>query len=459
MKTRLINYWQSLRTSFWLVPALMVVLAIIMSVNMVTLDRALQLGSLQFYGYMYSVSPEGARSVLSTIAGSMMTVAGVTFSITIVVLNLASSQFGPRLIRNFMQDRGTQFVLGSFVASFIYCLLVLRSIDTVGKEIFVPNFSVIFAVLLALLNVGVLIFFIHHIATSIQADKVIAEISNELELNIRRIFTEELDYENTDERRRLSKLPEEKKDHYYTHQITARRNGYLQAIDSDGLLQIAKNYDYLIEIRLRPGQFVAAAGTLATVISDGIFDVSLTDRITDAFIVGAQRTPEQDAEYPIHQLVEVAVRALSPGINDPYTAITCIDQLGSTLCFLAQRVFPPSCCFDEQDKLRMRVKSFTYSGILNTSFDQIRQYGRTSVAVVIRLLEMLTIITEQTRDSDQRKAIHRQANMIFRGSQEALAEENDKEDVLERYRVLLSTLNEFDDKEGPYESSDGLPIS
>jgi uncharacterized membrane protein len=457
MKTKLVNLWGSMRASFWFIPALMVIIATVMAFNIVTIDRTLSVVSFRFYGFTYSISPEGARSILATIAGSMMTVAGVTFSITIVVLNLASSQFGPRLIRNFMEDRSTQFVLGTFVSSFIYCLFVLRSIETFANDTFVPNLAVIFAVLLALFNVGVLIFFIHHIATSIQADQVVAEVSQELEENIRRIFPNGLSYETKDERRRTAQLSEEKKDHYYIHNLAARRNGYLQAVDTDGLFQIARKNDYLIDLQLRPGQFTIAGSTLAVITCEDIFDVQLIDPITDAFIIGTQRTPEQDAEYPIHQLVEVAVRALSPGINDPFTAIACIDQLGSSLNILAKREFPSAYCFDDQDKLRLQIKPFTYSGMLNASFDQIRQYGNSSVAVTIRLLEMLTILTAQTGLADQRKAIHRQANMILRGSQDALPEENDREDVRQRYKLLLRALNEFND--GSYEVPDGVSLS
>jgi uncharacterized membrane protein len=171
----------------------MVFAAIAMSIGLVGIDRALESDYISFFGFLYSVNPEGARSLLSTIAASMMTVAGVTFSITIVVLSFASSQFGPRLLRNFMQDRSIQFVLGTFVSSFIYCLIVLRSVQIIEADVFVPNFSVTFAVILALLNVGVLIYFIHHNATSIQVDEVIAETSNELSSNIERIFKNEQD--------------------------------------------------------------------------------------------------------------------------------------------------------------------------------------------------------------------------------------------------------------------------
>ena len=461
MKTKLINFWMYLKACFWFVPALMILLSIIFAFNLVTVDRALGSISLRLHGFTYSVSPEGARAVLSTIAGSMMTVAGVTFSITIVVLNLASSQFGPRLLRNFMQDRSTQFVLGAFVASFIYCLLVLRSVETLGIEVFVPNLSVIFAIILAIFNVGVLIFFIHNIATSIQTDEVVAEISRELKHNIRQIVPDELDYDTLDERRRRAELLKEQKkgDHHYLHKITAPCDGYLQAIDHDRLLRIATEHDYIISLQIRQGQYAIASSTLAIVTSEDIFDTSLNDAIIDSFIFGSQRTPEQDAEYPIHQLVEVAVRALSPGVNDPYTAIACIEQLASTLNYLSNRAFPSPYCFDDKDQLRLKIQPFTYCGILNASFDQIRQYGSTSVAVTIRLLEVLATLTEQTRHQEQRTAIHRQANMILRGSENTLPEENDQKDVRQRYQLLLDTLNGFEDKDAVYDVPDKLSAS
>ncbi len=455
MKTRIILFLESLKSSFWFIPALMVCAAMVFSFAMVTLDRGLSLPSLSFYGYMYAVSPEGARSVLSTIAGSMMTVAGVTFSITIVVLNLASSQFGPRLLRNFMQDRGTQFVLGTFVSSFIYCLLVLRSVSTVGRDTFVPSFSVTFAVVLAFLNVGVLIYFIHHIATSIQADEVIAGVSRELQRSIRRIFANELKQESGDITGPIVKLQKDNVAHLHTYSIPALENGYIQAIEYDRILQMATKNDFLIHVLMKAGQFVVAGSPLANVSSERerVEDLRV---LSELFIIGEQRTPKQDAEYSIHQLVEVAIRALSPGINDPYTAINCIDQLGSALSFLAKRESAGENCFDDQGRLRLIIKIFDYAGMLNAAFDQIRQYGRTSVAVTIRLLEMLTMISGQTTLPEQRKAIHRQANMILRTSREALPERNDKADVLQRHQVLLAVLNEFDDQEGPYAMPHGF---
>lgn len=196
-RTQLYNIWATVRSSLWFIPSLMILTAFCTSFLTVFCDTLLQdellltgLRSEQnsLLSHFLIVGPEGARSVLSTIAGSMITVAGVTFSITIVALTLASSQFGPRILTNFMQDKSTQIVLGVFVATFLYCLLVLRSVRSTESDIFVPIISVNISVFIAVLNAGILIYFIHNIATSIKAETVISEVYLSLQNNIDRIF-------------------------------------------------------------------------------------------------------------------------------------------------------------------------------------------------------------------------------------------------------------------------------
>lgn len=416
----------------------MALLAIELSVVAVTIDRMLDIKPSQIFGFLYISGPQEARSILSTIAGSVLGVAGVAFSITIVVLTLATSQFGPRLLRNFMKDRGNQVVFGTFISTFIYCLLVLRSVDEAGGQLFVPNFSVTLGVVLALVSAGVLIYFIHHVSDSIQADKVIASVYSELLVHMQRLFPEELGHEFGEENKndRGGLQPSEDcGDH--AHHIVSSQDGYLQAIDSDGLLKIAEKNDLLVCVDYRPGEYVVAGSMLAAVKSPEKPDERLAGQIVDSFILGPQRTPEQDAEFTVNQLVEIAVRALSPGINDPFTAISCIDRLGSALCYLTGRAFPSPYRYDEKGELRVIVKTVTFGGITNAAFDQIRQYGRTSVAVTIRLLETLILIAALSRSQEQRYAVLRQAQMVVRGGQEALPEENDRQDVRDRYNSLL----------------------
>ena len=186
--TRLRAWWDYLRGTYWAVPSAMAAAAVGLSVAMIQLDEATTATMLERWSWVYTGGPEGARAVLSTIAASMITVAGVTFSITIVALTLASQQFGPRLLKNFLRDLGNQIVLGTFVSTYLYCLLVLRTVRGSDAEEFVPHLAVTVGVVLAILSLGVLIFFIHHVATSIQASRIIANVANDLELAIERMF-------------------------------------------------------------------------------------------------------------------------------------------------------------------------------------------------------------------------------------------------------------------------------
>lgn len=441
MRTRLLNLWELVRTSLWFIPLVMVVLAIGLSYGMIAVDRKLAPEPHHLFTFLYAVGPEGAREVLSTIAGSMITVAGVAFSITIVALTLASSEFGPHLLRNFMKDKSNQLVLGTFIATFIYCLLILRTVRSEDESTFVPAASVTFAIVLALVNVGVLIYFVHHISVSIQADAVITAVYRDLLEDMQRLFPEELGQEPPDSGHGSVPGPAEEEWRRADY-VAAPRSGYLQAIDGDGLLEIAREFDLVMHVAYRPGEYVSAGNTLATIRCGEKLDGKLAQKIAKCFIVGSQRTPEQDVEFGIHQLVEVAMRALSPSINSPFTAISCVDRLGSVLCFLTRRAFPSPYRYDRENKLRVIARPTSFRGITNAAFDQIRQHGRSNAAVMVRLLDTLQIIAVHARTSEQKRAIRRQADMIVRSTQEALGEDNDRQDVRRRYEAVVEALEQ-----------------
>lgn len=438
--TKLFHLWESMRTSLWFVPSLLTLAAVILAFVTLGLDQWLALQTAWSESPFSRAGPDGARSLLSTIAGSVITVTGVTFSITIVALTLASSQFGPRLLRNFMKDKGNQIVLGAFIATFIYCLIVLRAVHTEGEAGFTPNLSLTIAVLLVLADVFILIYFIHHISSSIQADYVIQDVYAELERNIHRIFPGELNREANDHDHSLPAAAPEETVTPYCREIITAATGYVQAIDYDTLLKTAQELDCLICLQTRAGRFATAGDPIATVASTAPLDCDIDKKITESFIFGSIRTPEQDPEYAIRQLVEVAVRSLSPGINDPFTTIACIDRLGAALCLLAQKKFPSSHIHDEEGQLRLIMDVTTFAGMTNAAFDQIRQYGRSSVAVTIRLLEALANIAGHSLLPAQRQAVVRQAEMILRASHDFLPEKNDREDVEGRYHALLEAL-------------------
>ncbi|GJL61981.1 MAG: hypothetical protein NPIRA04_06350 [Nitrospirales bacterium] len=438
MNTWLSNQWDHLRSSFWFLPATMSVVAIALSFTMIRLDEKFAATVIEHVPWLWARGPDGALSLLSTIAGSMITIAGVVFSITIVALTLASAQFGPRLLRNFMRDRGNQISLGTFISTFLYCLLVIRAVKGGEPEqVFVPSLSIAVALVLAIASLGVLIYFMHHVSLMIQAPQVVAVVADDLHDAIERLFPNKIGEEKntTNDQHGEKDVPEDFEK--MASPVRATRGGYLQAIDTDGLMNLAEEKDLLIRVERRPGHFVVIQAPLVMVWPGSRVDDEIVEQIMKAFILGVQRTQEQDVEYAIDQLVEVAVRALSPGINDPFTAINCIDRLGEALCYAAGCAFPSPYRYSEQHVLRIIASHVTFRGMTEAAFNQIRQYGRSSVAVLIRLLESIEVILSCVHLEKDRHALRDQANMIKRGSEEALSEEMDRLEVKKRYQAVM----------------------
>jgi uncharacterized membrane protein len=440
MKTRLLNYWEIIRSSYWFVPALMTILAIGLSFLTIAIDHLAQSEELTRLTWVNTGGADGVRTLLSTLAGSMITMASVTFSITIVALSLASSQFGPRLLNNFMRDPANQVVLGTFIATFVYSLLVLRTVRSVDDNVFVPHISVTVAVLLAVASLGLFIFFIHHVSVSINAQQVIASVERELNGAIERLFPEKknrfvFEYELRNE----GDVPEDFDEN--AESLAATNSGYIQSIDNDGLMNLATEHDLLLRLEHRPGNFIAAGNGLVSVWPAAKFNEELAERINEAFIVGTQRLRLQDIEFAIDQLVEIALRALSPGINDPFTAMACIDRLGVALAHLAERQIPSGYRYDDEDKLRLMADSVTFESLVATAFDQIRRHGRHDVAVTVRLLETLAVIAAHAQTPAERGVIRQQATIIWHGAQGAIPAEHDRRMIEERYQVVMKNLD------------------
>jgi uncharacterized membrane protein len=411
----------------------------ILAIAMLTLDRT---GNTPDWRWIYTGGADGARSVLSSVASSMVSVVATAFSITIVALQLASSNFGPRLLRNFMQDTGNQIVLGTFIATFIYCLLVLRTIhgEGEGHSLFVPQLSVTVGTGLAIASIGVLIYFIHHASTIIQASHVITQVSGDLDKALERLFPEKIGEGKANNSRQVGEIPANFDSE--ASPIKATGEGYLQAIDDDELMKTARQYNLLVRLTTRPGKFIVKGSDLAMVFPQKQVNKSLNKQINDAFILGKERTEYQDVKFPIDQLVEIALRAISPGINDPFTAIRCIDRLSAGLSRLAERDFPSPYRYDDEQNLRVIVEGVTFEGLVDAAFNQIRQYSKSDVAVTIRLLEAIACIATYTRNSKQREALRRHAEMILNNSREQISQERDQKDVEERYHQAIKVLRQ-----------------
>ncbi|MFB2877938.1 DUF2254 domain-containing protein [Floridanema aerugineum] len=434
---KLNKLWDSLHSSYWFLPSLMVLGGIILAFSTLTLDRMDKV-KMEEWSWIYTGGPEGARSLLSAIAGSMVSVAATAFSITIVALQLASANFGPRLLRNFMQDTGNQIVLGTFIGTFIYCLLILRTVRGEDYKLFVPQLSVTVGLLLALASIAVLIFFIHHASTIIQASYVIENVSIDFHRAIENLYPEKVGEGKDKLERIVAEIPENFADAAYP--IRSTKTGYLQFIDHEQLMKIAGKYDLLLHLKSQPGEFIIKGKILVMSYPDKRVNKKVIDEIDKVFIFGKERTEQQDIEFPIAQLVEIAMRALSPGINDPFTAIRCLDRITSGLCHLCQRKFPSPYRYDQEKNLRIIAETVSFSELVDSAFNQIRIYGKSDLAVNLKLLDSIAIIASYTDNPKYKSHLYKHAEMIFRGSREGLSEEQDCLNVQEEYQRVIHAI-------------------
>ncbi len=434
--TKLAKLWDSLQSSYWFLPTLIAGLIAALGLTLLYIDWT---GNAPGVWWLYTGGADGARSMLSTVAGAMATISGTAFSITIVALQLAASNFGPRLLRNFMHDIGNQVVLGTFIGTFLYCLLVLRNIRGENFDKFVPQLSITVGMGLAIFSILVLIYFIHHASTIIQASSVISNVSSELEHTIDRLFPQQIGYglqETQHQTEEISTQVEQR-----SAPIKATQKGYLQLIDDEKLMKIACRANVLLHLKTQPGSYLIKGSTLALVYPQEHISPKLAKQINDAFIVGQERTEKQDIAFPIEQLVEIAVRALSPGINDPFTAIRCIDRLGAGLSLLARRDFPSPYRYDKHHKLRVIAESVMFEFLVDRAFNQIRQYGQSDSTVMMQLLDAITLVATYTEAPNQQAVLRRHAEMVLRGSQEGLSEEYDRSQVEKHYQKVLAALS------------------
>lgn len=452
MRTYLLNLWDWLRTSYWFVPSLCALGAIFMSWVLPWVDGVFDAEEIASLSWARTTTST-ARSTLSAVAGAMFTVTGTVFSITIVTLSLASQQFGPRLLRRFMHDLTTQLALGVFLATSLYCLLIIRQLDAPGSSS-PPHLSVAFAVGLTILSMAMLIGFIHHIASLIQAPEVVAAVAADLDAAIERLYPEQIG-ETLDEEPGMTGATGSEQPGQI---LRARQEGYIQAFVSETLLKWSVDNSLVVRLRLRPGQYVSIDYPLAEIWSEAgeTWDERRLDRLggeLDAtLIVGARRTPRQDVLCAIDELAEVAVRSLSPGVNDPFTAINCIDRLGSSLERLAGRRWPSPHRADADGRRRIIVETVSYAELLDGAFDQIRNYGARSIVVLVRLLDTLRRIAWRARRPEDLVALRRHADRIMQGADAHLADESDR--LNDHYQAVIEAIESGDESRTPSKDRD-----
>lgn len=421
MRTKTASYLDALGSSYWFLPALMTLAAVALSFLAVRADQQGEFAWFRNLGFVFLNQPDGARSLLSTVAGALIGVAGTTFSITLAVLTLTSSQFGPRLLNTFMRDRGNQFVLGTFVATSLYCLLVLRTVrdasETVGPA-FVPHLAVTVAVLLTVLSLAVFIYFIHHTANSIQVATILARIADDLEKLIEKLYPETAAHEKTLPEKDAPSLPEVLE----ATPLKAVQSGYLQAVDERGLLAFAEKHDVLVKSLHLPGTFVIEGRPVAYLWADEGLEERAAARLRTNFTFGSRRTPVQDLSFVFEQLTEVALRALSPGINDPITAMRCVDRIGQGLSRLATRKQPSAFRFGEAGALRLVLPEVDVEALVADTLGAIRRFSGDNLLVALHLLDTSRVLLETTRHDALERALRREAQLVCETAKPVLIE-------------------------------------
>jgi uncharacterized membrane protein len=427
---------EALRTNLWLVPTVEIALAVALFAATYALDRAAYDGSLHFPSFVISGSADAARQILTAIAAAVITVVTLVFSITIVTLTLASTQFGPRMLRNFIRDWITQFTLGTFVATFVYAILALIVIGPDSHGEFVPHLSITVTLALVVVDVAVLVVFIDHIAKSIQLPQVIASIAGDLSRAI------DADVGSAAGGRKAGASLAEARVRLDEDSgvVRAPRSGYLQFVRIDALVDIAASSHAVIRLLHRPGHFVVEGEPLADVWPAAAAP-GVARALGGAHATGPHRTLTQDLSFAVDQLVEIAIRALSPAVNDTFTAIACIDWLGDGLCKVADRWNPEAVHRDATGQVRVIAVTVGFRRLVERAHDKIRQASRGMPAVMIRQLDALAKLMPHTTDAAQHEVVLEQAEMILRASEESVPEDADRADVRRRYEAVLAAAS------------------
>ena len=414
MLARLGALWEQVMSGLWLIPTLMALGAV--GLAWLTPNLSLDVESTSLAWWLSSGDPDSVKQFMSSLLTSMITLATLAISITMVVLTLAANQMGPRLIRNFMADKRSQVMLGLFLAAVIYLILAMRAVQDAGEG---DNFHHLAATISMLLSIGsvfVLLLFVHHLSRSIIADTLIKRIGKTLDLTLEAALPAERD-EGTQEQE-ARHLEEE------AAFLTLNEGGYVQGVDYDQLKKRAAEAGVRIYLDFRPGQFLLPGGRHGRIVPAAGGTERLQEQIEDCVALGGQRTPQQDLEFAVRQLVEIALRGLSPAINDPFTAIAVIDHLSLFLAEVMRREPPRFVWHDDAGEPRVIANTTTFRGLVDVAFNQIRQAGQRP-DILIHMMEALTQLAVQARKPAHRDVLRDHVELVLEDGQRSIEDAYD----------------------------------
>ena len=425
MIARIRKLLSDLRETFWLIPGLMVLAGVLLALLLVSVDRGgIPSDWLSQGSWLYTGGATGARTLLGTVASSTIGVAGTVFSITIAALSLAAGQMGPRLLSNFTKDRGNQITLGAFLGTFSYALMVLRSVRTPDEGDFVPHLALSVGILLAFVCVATLVYFVGHMANRISVDTVIDLVGDDVRSAIERLTVE-------------STQPAPPPDTFWNRAslISDPRRGYLQQLDESGLADWAHEHGTAIRLLVRPGHYVFPGAPIAASTA-AVEGAEAAIRNTTA--LGPKRADSMDIEFAVRQLVEVAVRALSPGINDPHTAMSVLDRLGAALCDIAPLHLRTGVAMREE-KFALVVPAIDYEGLVAAMFHMIRQSAAGNPAVLIRMLQVLSAVASCERQPERLEVLQTHADLVLEDADRDVSTSADLADIRAAHDAFQET--------------------
>lgn len=433
MRSRAGEAWAVLGGTYWFVPSLLTVAALGLCAALVYLDHTAPLQPSGAIAFFFPTSLEGARALLSAVVSSMMTVAAVTFSVTIVALTVASQHYGPRLLNSFMQDRTVQIVLGTLIGTFAYSVVVLGSVR--GDRGEPLHWATMGTVILVAGSVGALILYVHHASTLLQASSVVLQISRQLQEGVQLQFPERQADRSGPAAVPVSQVRG-------AARVASTGSGYIQRVDEPGIAQLAQAHGAVVRVLRGPGKFVERGVAIATVHPAGVGDATFARKLNALFVLGRDRTSRHDVEFAAKQLVEIALRGLSPGMNEPFTAILCIDRLGEGLSAVASRGRQATTVASAEGEARLVMPRETFETLLRASFDPVRIFAGPNPAIYARLLDAIARIAEVADRDDDRQALRHQADLILSASSRELSEDDDREFVQGRFDAAIAVLEE-----------------
>lgn len=427
--------WDRFQSSYWFTPLVMSVAAFVLARVMLWVDAQIPDTALSGSPLIYTGSAVEARNAMLALSGALLTTGGVVYSLLTVPLSVAVSQFGSRLLRFYLRDSIIQLVLGMFVGAFVYCLIVALSIPPPLEHPDTPQLAATVGLYATILAFGMLIILIHHIATSLQAPNILSAASQELQHVVR-----EFDSFWSNSSDVPASVPTTVPTTEKGYPIHAVQIGYIQALDPDVILPLAVKHDLMIRVTRKPGHFVQEGEVIALVYPANRVTPVIANVIQRCYRLGNLRTPSQDVEYAVNQLVEVTTRAMSAAINDPFTAITGLQHLGAGLEEFAQRPLKTANIFDEEQRLRLVIEPVTFTALLDAAFNLVRRASRENPDVLLAMLDALETVGENCTRAQDRADVLRHVNLVADESRASASIESDKARVQKRYGELTALL-------------------